>query len=862
MRITQPLSRMLLLITLLSVYSVHSMAINLRVGVYENEPKVMLGQNGQPSGILGDLLVDIANRENWQLTAVPCDWEACLEAIQEGRLDLLPDVAENEARRMEMSFHTTPSLHSWSQIYRRADIIIESVLDLDGKRIAVLDGSIQLEYLASLITGFDIDLNFVTVSSNQEALASIARGDADIIVTNHQFGDYHASTYNLLPTSIMFQPARLFYVAPPGQHQQILDRIDAYLDSWRADTTSPYYQIMKRWNVSITDTALPQGLRTGIAALILLLLIATGFTLLLRFQVRQKTRALQASEQRLAAILGNVEAYIYIKGPDYRYQYASPKVCALFGLSEEEVLGKQDTDFFDAETARQLMENDRQVIEGGTRIVEEERNQLPGEDSSRYFLSVKLPLRHPDGSIYALCGVSTDITEKRQHEQEIHQLAYFDTLTGLPNRRLLQDRLLHSMATSIRKSQDGAILFIDLDNFRNLNDTLGHHAGDIFLNTVAQRLSQHLRDGDTLARIGGDEFALLMEGLDDRQERSHHQIEHIATQILQDLQEPFMLQQKLYSGTASIGATLFSDAWNNSNEVLKCAELAMYEAKNSGRNQLRLFTPAMREKMEQRSEMENGLRLALAEDQFELHYQPQLNQLGKLLGVEALIRWNHPQQGMISPAAFIPTAEATGLIIPLGRWILRTACEQLVHWSSQEHTAHIRVAVNVSARQMHDPDFVRDVLNILDQTGADANLLELELTESLLIQDVEQAIAKMNHLKERGVHFSLDDFGTGYSSLSALKRLPLDQLKIDQGFVRDLLTDPNDAAIVRTVVALGQSLDLRVIAEGVETEEQRMALIELGCNAFQGYLFSRPLSRTDIDSRLSSGFQYTPSTTG
>ncbi|WP_240776151.1 EAL domain-containing protein [Nitrincola alkalilacustris] len=855
------LSRMLLAVTLFTAPSVHSEPIELKVGIYENEPKVLLGQSGQPSGILGDLLVEIAQRENWQLTAVPCEWEACLEAIQEGRLDLLPDVAENESRRQEMAFHTIPSLHSWSQIYRRGDVVIESVLDLDGKRIAVLDGSIQLEYLQSLVTGFDIDLSFVTISSNQEVLASIARGDADVMVANHQFGDYHAPDYNLLPTSIMFQPARLFYVAPLGQHQQVLDRIDRYLDAWRVDTASPYYQVIKRWNAGMSDSTLPQWILAGIALLTLLLLMAMGFTLLLRFQVRQKTHALQSSEQRLAAILGNVEAYIYIKGLDYSYQYASPKVCALFGVSEEEVLGKQDTDFFDADTASQLRENDRLVIEEGERVVEEERNQLPGESSPRFFLSVKLPLRHPDGTIYALCGVSTDITEKRQQEQEIHQLAFFDNLTGLPNRRLLQERMLHSMATCIRKSQDGAILFIDLDNFRNLNDTLGHHSGDIFLNTVAQRLSKHLREGDTLARIGGDEFALLLEGLDDRRERAHLQVEHIAAQILQDLQEPFMLQQKLYSGTASIGATLFSDAWNNSNEVLKCAELAMYEAKSAGRNQLRLFDPVMREQLEQRSEMENGLRQALAEHQFELHYQPQLNRQGRLLGVEALIRWNHSQQGMISPAAFIPTAEATGLIIPLGRWILRTACEQLVHWSRQEHTAHLRVAVNVSARQMHDPGFVEDVLNILDQTGADANLLELELTESLLIQDVEQAIAKMNHLKERGVHFSLDDFGTGYSSLSALKRLPLDQLKIDQGFVRDLLTDPNDAAIVRTVVALGQSLDVKVIAEGVETEEQRIALIELGCEAFQGYLFSRPLSRADLDSRLSTGFQYMPSTT-
>ncbi|WP_409524199.1 EAL domain-containing protein [Nitrincola sp. MINF-07-Sa-05] len=835
-------------------HSVHSEVLELKIGVYENEPKILMSQSGQPSGILGDLLVEIANRENWQLTAVPCEWEACLEGIRTGELDLLPDVAENPQRRSEMNFHTIPSLHSWSQIYRRADVEIESLLDLDGKRIALLDGSIQLNYLHSLVSGFDIDLSFVTVSNMEEVLDTLNRGQADVMVANHQFGDYHAPRYNLLPTTIMFQPARLFYVAPPGRHDELLAQIDSYIEQWRRDTESPYFQVIKRWDGSLPNAILPQSVRFGIAALTLLLLLAMGFVLLLRYKVRQKTHALQASEQRLSTILNNVEAYIYIKGPDYRYLYASPKVCELFGKREQDVIGKHDSDFFDADTTRQLLETDRLVLEEGQRVVEEERNQIPGEHTPRFFLSVKLPLRKPDGTIYALCGVSTDITEKKQQEQEIHQLVYFDVLTGLPNRRLLQERLLQSMARSIHRKQDGAVLFIDLDNFRNLNDSHGHQAGDRFLSSVAERLSQHLHESDILARIGGDKFALLLEGLDERKERSHYLIDKTAHRILQTLQEPFLFGQKLYTGTASIGIALFSDAWNNSNEVLKCAELAMYEAKSAGRNQLCFFDPVMRDQVRMRSEIESGLRQALSDKQFVLHYQPQFDQLGTLIGLEVLVRWQHPQQGLVSPAHFIPTAEATGLIIPLGRWILRSACEQLVRWSARPDTAGLCLAVNVSARQMHDDDFVEDVLKILDQTGANPSRLELELTESLLLQDVEQAIAKMNRLKERGVRFSLDDFGTGYSSLSALKRLPLDQLKIDQGFVRDLLTDPNDEAIVRTVVALGQSLDLSVIAEGVETDAQHLMLLTLGCRKFQGYLFSHPLPLVELENRLTDGF--------
>jgi diguanylate cyclase (GGDEF)-like protein len=383
---------------------------------------------------------------------------------------------------------------------------------------------------------------------------------------------------------------------------------------------------------------------------------------------------------------------------------------------------------------------------------------------------------------------------------------------------------------------------VDLDNFKDLNDTLGHEQGDLMLQQFAKRLSSCVRKGDTVARLGGDEFVVLLDQLDQTPLQAIIQVETVAVKILEALQQPYQLDASEISCTASIGITLFGEQHEGTVEPLKRAELAMYQAKAHGRNTLRFFDPKMQAVVNARVTMEASLREAVGTSQFVLYYQPQVTEKGQITGVEALLRWQHPKRGIVSPAEFIPLAEETGMILPIGTWVLETACRQLVQWANQPGMAHLKVAVNVSAKQFHQRDFSEQVLSILHRTGANPSRLMLELTESLLVTDVEGVIAKMNAMKGTGVRFALDDFGTGYSSLSYLKRLPLDQLKIDQGFVRDILIESNDAVIAKMVIALADSLGLTVIAEGVETEAQRDFLAELGCHNYQGYLFSRPLT--------------------
>lgn len=437
-------------------------------------------------------------------------------------------------------------------------------------------------------------------------------------------------------------------------------------------------------------------------------------------------------------------------------------------------------------------------------------------------------------------SVTRDISAAKVAEDEIRSLAFYDTLTHLPNRRLVSERLRQTLVSSARGNRKGALLFIDLDNFKTLNDTLGHKTGDLMLQKVAERLVGCIRDADTVARLGGDEFVVILDDLGETVEEAAAHARTVAGKILRTIGQTYLLGGRECLSTCSIGVTVFGDRKDAIDEVLQQADIAMYQAKAAGRNTLRFFAPALQAAINARASMEEDLRQAIGSNQFQLFYQPQLES-GELVGAEALLRWNHPLRGLRPPDEFIPLAEETGLILPLGNWVLETACSQIAAWGKQSETAHIAIAVNISARQLRQPDFVEQVLDVLRRTGANPRNLKLELTESMLLENVEDVIAKMTILKSHGLRFSLDDFGTGYSSLSYLKRLPLDQLKIDRAFVRDMLVDVTSGAIAQTIISLSRAMGLSVIAEGVETEEQRDFLAGLGCHSFQGYLFSRPV---------------------
>jgi diguanylate cyclase (GGDEF)-like protein/PAS domain S-box-containing protein len=815
----------------------------VRVGLYDNEPKIFADAQGRPAGILVELLQEVARLEGWTLRFQTCNWTECLDALEAGRIDLMPDVAYTGSRDEYLDFHDTPALLSWSQVYRRSDVPIATVLDLDGRRVAVLAGSVQRGVFTDLTRSFGIKPELHTVETMEEGFHLVETRQADAVIANQFFGHVQAPRHRLVETAIMFHPSRLFYATAQGRNGDLLAAIERHLAAWQNDPDSVYFAVLRRW-AQIATPRVPPAVWWGLGGLLALLLLAVSLALLLRRQVAQRTQGLLLANEevsRFKAIFDHATFAAWIANPDGTLNYVNARCAELQGVPRETLLGQRFMRFYAPSRLDEAEAFWRGVRDGlGNEVRELWHVATDGHEFP--MLTSGTLLRDTVGHPAQIACTAVDISDRKRAEAQIRHLAFYDALTGLPNRRLLTDHLQHALATGARRGGSGALLFIDLDQFKTINDTLGHDVGDQLLKEVATRIQLQVRVGDTVARLGGDEFIVLLEELSERPGIAASQAEGVGRKILAALNRPYRLAGNELHSTPSMGVTLFVHGQGTVDELLKQADLAMYQAKAAGRNTLRFFDPQMQAVVAERAALESDLRNALqGQGQLALYIQPQIDRQGHVIGAEGLLRWQHPRRGTVLPAAFIPVAEDSGLIHPLGQWVLEAACRELVRWAGLPALQGLNLAVNVSTQQFRHPDFVPQVLAVLARTGAAAPRLKLEITESLLMHNVEDVIAKMEALRAHGVRFSLDDFGTGYSSLAYLKRLPLDQLKIDQSFVRDLLTDPNDASIVSTIIALGHSLNLMVVAEGVETSAQRYVLDAGQCHAYQGYLFSRPL---------------------
>lgn len=562
-------------------------------------------------------------------------------------------------------------------------------------------------------------------------------------------------------------------------------------------------------------------------------------------------RVRQENELAMSAVAFETHEAILITDRETRILRVNQAFCEITGYPPDEVIGRTPAMFnsgrhdaqFYADMWRKLDEDGRWSGE----IWDRRKN---GEIYPK-FLTITA-VRGSDGKTEHFVGSFTDITERKAAEEEINRLAFYDPLTQLPNRRLLSEQLNRALRASDRSGHHGAVLFIDIDHFKNLNDTRGHDVGDQLLVGVAERLLSCVRGEDTVARLGGDEFVVMLEDLDAEPTEAAYQAETVADKLLQMLNQPYHLMGRIHENTSSIGATLFRGQQESIDDLLRQSDIALYRAKDAGRAVVRFFDPTMQAAIDARAALEVDLRKALANREFCLHFQAQLDSAGNLLGAETLVRWNHPERGLVPPGEFIPYAEEFGLIMHIGRWVLEEACRQIRVWSDMPVAKHLQVAVNVSAHQFLDDDFVEETLRLVRALDIEPQRLKLELTESALIGNIDEVIGKMQVLKAAGIEFSLDDFGTGYSSLSYLRRLPLDQLKIDRSFINDIAAT-SGAAIVQTIIGMGRNLGLDVIAEGVETREQFEFLDTHGCHAYQGYLFARPLPLPEFEALVSKG---------
>ncbi len=817
-------------------------APDLRVGVYDNAPKVSVDEHGEADGLFVRLLDSIARREHWQIEYVPCQWSQCLDDLREGRLDLMPDVARTDTREAFFGFHQIPVVQGWSQVYAFPQSGFSSLESMGSRRIAVLEGSVQESHLRRQQIGNPgLEYQLVPYSDLPAVLASVPAGEADAAVSNNFYGRQHARAYGLVETPITFGQVGLHYAAAPGAQAERLALIDAYLERWKPLAGSPYQEALEATLLAEGEPGLPGWVVWAliIALALVVLLAVTG--LLLRWQVRLRTRELSAVNQRLEHVLDSGPTVIYqLDAHDFYPVWVSPNLQRLYGVDLDVAMrpGWLEHQLHPADRANALRENERLLEDG--ELVREFR-LFDGWGKLRH---VRDEMRVVEGSNgrgeLEIVGSWTDLTASMEQKEQLRQMTHYDARTGLPNRALLQDRLGHTVERAMADGEARWVVLMDLDRFRNVNETLGTAAGDTVLQGIAQRLSQALSPEDTVARIGADEFCLIIES---------PPVEAFGTfvqSLIDTLRAPFEIAGRALVLTASVGVARFPGDGKTREELLTAAELAMQDARRRGGDSWCAYDAEMGTLTEHRLFLENDLRQAIVNHEFVLHFQQQFNLAsGECVGVESLVRWNHPHRGMVSPAEFIPLAEETGLIQAIDRWVLEAACRQLAAWDEAGRNIPM-IAVNLSARELHDEQLVTTVRETLGRFAIAPERLEVELTETMIMEYPERALAILRRLDGLGVRLAMDDFGSGYSNLAHLRRLPLHRLKVDQSLVRDIGHSRHNESIIRAIIALAVALELDLIAEGVEEEPQRAFLLQEGCAIGQGFLLHRPAPAADL----------------
>lgn len=817
----------------------------LIVGSEQDYPPFATGMtDAAAGGFTVELWKAVAAESGLDYTIRVRPFHQLLQEFKDGKIDVLINLAQSEERRHFADFTVSHVVVHGAIFVRKGESGIRSEEDLAGKSIIVLKADLAHDYAVS--KGWQNQL--VLVDTSQEGLRMLASGKHDAMLLSKLSGMQTLQALdigNIEPLKAKAGFSQKFSFAVHKGQSGLLSELNEGLALTKSNRK--YDELYEKWFApyEVKEVGL-RDLLKYIGPMAVIFLIVGGYA----FYRRQAERRQAEYELNIAATAFESQDGIMVTDANSVILRVNKAFTRITGYSAEEVVGKnpsilksgrQEASFYSAMW--------QMLLSNGSWVGDIWNRRKNGEIYPESLTITAVKDKHGVTTNYV--ASLADITQRKDAEAKIESLAFFDPLTGLANRRLLLDRLQQATASSARSGHHGALLFIDLDNFKSLNDTLGHDVGDLLLQQVAQRLKTCVREGDTVARLGGDEFVVVLEDLSTQMPEAAAQTETVGEKIFGAFNQPYWLADHEHRNTASIGVTLFGNKQFGLEDIMKQADIAMYQAKKAGRNTLRFFDLLMQSMITARVALEVDLRRAVSEqEQFRLYYQPQVDSAGQVFGVEALVRWMHPARGMVSPADFIPLAEETGLILPLGHWVLTTACLQLANWAKNPETAGLTMAVNISAKQLSLPTFVEEVLALVDHFRIDPARLKLEITESMLASNVEELVAKMNTLKSRGVNFSMDDFGTGYSSLQYLKRLPLDQLKIDQSFVRDIVVDSSDRAIVKTVIAMARSLDLDVIAEGVETEEQRRILLKKGCTRFQGYLFGKPLPIDQFDALL------------
>jgi diguanylate cyclase (GGDEF)-like protein/PAS domain S-box-containing protein len=816
------------------------------IGISDNPPLSFINHEGKAEGFIIDLLNEIAKRENFSVNWVFDEWNILLEKSKAGEIDMLTSVGFSEERTKYFTYSKEGFITSWSNIYLPQNSTISNFLELNNKTISVLKGDINGAYLISRCERFEIKCDIKTSNTYADLFDTIINVEVDAVVANNIAGSWYANKYKVLDSSIIFNPSITYVVVPKKVDQHLLSLYDKYLNQWKSNQNSSYYKSRSKWMLHQSNEII--SIKTLLTILGLALFGVLAFLAAMKYkkQVNRRVEQVSILNQQFSQIINLVPHIIYVTNSNGNIVIANKKASEYFGMTEEEI-DRCNVHNLHAhvESVREFLnDNDLSQLIKGKELKEVETTDYLGKNYT--LLMSKVPLKGMKNKQPSHVVVAVDITDIKTYEQQITHMAQYDSLTDLPNKSYFKSLLEGECNRFEMHNNQGAILYLDMDSFKSINDSQGHMIGDLVIKEIACRLRQFVEDETNLAHFGGDEFIINLPNIDEDSKQAESKAKELGEKILKSLSQPCIINEMVFQMTASMGIMIYPRDGKSAEIILKRADIALNKAKNQGRNNVQLYDKQLELQIIHNHELETQLRHAMRNDEFEIVYQPILDgQQNTLVGAEALLRWNHPQKGLILPGDFIEVAEKIHLVIKLGEWVLEQACKK-IHQALQKGETTFFIAVNVSAVQLKSKDFYPNIVALIEKYKIPFNHLELEITESVLMDDIDLSITIFNKLKLLGIKISIDDFGTGYSSFSYLIKLPIDKIKIDQSFVSDLPHNKNSSTIVKTIISMSDELGIKVVAEGIEKQEQYDFLLDKGCQYFQGYHLYRPMRYNEI----------------
>jgi diguanylate cyclase (GGDEF)-like protein/PAS domain S-box-containing protein len=812
-----------------------------KIGVSDNPPISFLNDKNEVDGLIFDLLNQIAVKENFEIQWVYDEWNILLDKTKKGELDMLTAAGFSKERSMYFNYSKESFVNSWSNVYIPKFSTIEGFLDLDKRKIAIIKDDLNGKNLKIRCQKFEIDCDTLETTTYTKLFEKVANNEVDAVVSNNVAGSWYANKYKLIDSSIIFGPSLTYVVTPKTQNTQLLDLFDKYINQWKGNPESIYFEIKSQWLTSQSKPILSKEIIYSIIGLTLFGLLALLTAFVFKQQIKKRVNELSIRNEQFSQIINLVPHMIYVAEDNGNILLANKKASQYFGMTSEEIDRCKIDNLKLVNSKGISFLNDHNLSKNIHSAQPQEADVIDYLDNEYSLLISKMPFKISSDNHLANVTVAVDITDIKKYEQQITHMAHYDLLTNLPNKALFREQIQESIKELTRNNILGAVMHLDLDSFKNINDSQGHKIGDLLLKAVAQKL-ESIIDGDkTLSHFGGDEFIINFPNLSEDADVAKEMAIEFGEFVLSEIASPYMIEDRVFQITTSIGIVIYPLDGNTGELLLQRTDTALNKAKQKGRNCLQIFDNHLELSAIINHKLETDLRLAVENAQFNIVYQPIVKGIeGNIVGAEALLRWEHPTKGLINTSQFIEIAEKIHLIVKIGYWVFEKVC-QLIRKNIDAGYGEFFVAVNVSVVQLKDGSFYENIADFIKKYKIPANYLEIEITESVLMDDVDLAIDIFNRLKLLGIRISIDDFGTGYSSFSYLIKLPIDKIKIDMSFVRNLPLDAYSATIVRTIIKMAKELNISVLAEGVENRQQLEFLDSEECEFYQGYLFHKPM---------------------